>query len=248
MVRRHARLRIPRRRRSRHRRYPRALLRVAATWPAELARGRAGRLPRGTARPGVAGGRDPVDRPEQRDRAAHQAAAEWRSNRSRRLGRFGRAVRIRDRQMVQPVEGLWISGARRGFRRYIRPYGNAASRRRCRRRTRPATAGENRRGAQGPARGDGRRGRLNSIMLAKRLATALALTMLALPAACTSDGAAASIPKETAAKTIPLTIKSASGKHAFTVETAKTADEQERGLMYRTDLTADGGMLFAPYP
>ncbi len=85
-------------------------------------------------------------------------------------------------------------------------------------------------------------------MLAKRLATALALTMLALPAACTSDGAAASIPKETAAKTIPLTIKSASGKHAFTVETAKTADEQERGLMYRTDLTADGGMLFAPYP
>jgi uncharacterized membrane protein (UPF0127 family) len=85
-------------------------------------------------------------------------------------------------------------------------------------------------------------------MIAKRLATALALATLALPAACTGDGTAASISKEAAAKTIPVTIKSANGKHAFTVETAKTTDEQERGLMYRTDLKADGGMLFAPYP
>lgn len=48
--------------------------------------------------------------------------------------------------------------------------------------------------------------------------------------------------------TIPLTIKSANGSHAFAVERAKTEEEQARGLMYRTDLKLDGGMLFWPYP
>ncbi len=48
--------------------------------------------------------------------------------------------------------------------------------------------------------------------------------------------------------TLPLTIKSANGTHAFTVERAKTQDEQARGLMYRTDLKPEGGMLFWPYP
>jgi len=32
------------------------------------------------------------------------------------------------------------------------------------------------------------------------------------------------------------------------VEVARTVDEQARGLMYRTDIPLDGGMLFAPYP
>ncbi|WP_243644110.1 DUF192 domain-containing protein [Sphingomonas sp. PP-CE-1A-559] len=48
--------------------------------------------------------------------------------------------------------------------------------------------------------------------------------------------------------TLPLTIKSANGTHAFKVESAKTEAEQARGLMFRTDLTPDGGMLFWPYP
>ncbi|WP_208622510.1 DUF192 domain-containing protein [Sphingomonas faeni] len=48
--------------------------------------------------------------------------------------------------------------------------------------------------------------------------------------------------------TLPLTIKSANGTHAFQVESAKTEAEQARGLMFRTDLTPDGGMLFWPYP
>ncbi|MEG3083450.1 DUF192 domain-containing protein [Sphingomonas sp. PB2P12] len=48
--------------------------------------------------------------------------------------------------------------------------------------------------------------------------------------------------------TLPLTIKSTNGAHVFVVESAKTADEQQRGLMYRTDLKPDGGMLFWPYP
>ncbi|WP_307089205.1 DUF192 domain-containing protein [Sphingomonas faeni] len=48
--------------------------------------------------------------------------------------------------------------------------------------------------------------------------------------------------------TVPLTIKSANGTHAFQVESAKTEAEQARGLMFRTDLKPDGGMLFWPYP
>lgn len=50
------------------------------------------------------------------------------------------------------------------------------------------------------------------------------------------------------APTIRLTIRSANGTHGFMVEQAKTEVEQQRGLMYRTDLTPDGGMLFWPYP
>ncbi|MEG3165006.1 DUF192 domain-containing protein [Sphingomonas sp. PB2P19] len=54
--------------------------------------------------------------------------------------------------------------------------------------------------------------------------------------------------EQPAVKTMPLTIASVSGAHRFTVEIAKTAVEQERGLMYRTDLTPNGGMIFWPYP
>lgn len=71
------------------------------------------------------------------------------------------------------------------------------------------------------------------------LLTALALS-LALPmAACSRDGGAAQN-----AATIPLTIAMAGKAHAFNVEVARSADEQERGLMFRTSLPADGGMLF----
>lgn len=49
-------------------------------------------------------------------------------------------------------------------------------------------------------------------------------------------------------KLLTVTIESAQGERVFRVETAKTAFEQKRGLMYRTDIPRDGGMLFAPYP
>ena len=45
---------------------------------------------------------------------------------------------------------------------------------------------------------------------------------------------------------MPLTIRSASGVHRFTVEVARTPGEQQMGLMYRRTLAPDGGMLF-PY-
>lgn len=47
--------------------------------------------------------------------------------------------------------------------------------------------------------------------------------------------------------TIPLTIAMAGQTHQFRVEVARTPDEQEKGLMFRTSLPADGGMLF-PFP
>ncbi|WP_428331932.1 DUF192 domain-containing protein [Novosphingobium sp.] len=45
---------------------------------------------------------------------------------------------------------------------------------------------------------------------------------------------------------IPLTIATAHGPHAFKVEVAATAGEQEHGLMFRTKMGADEGMIF-PY-
>ena len=51
-----------------------------------------------------------------------------------------------------------------------------------------------------------------------------------------------------ASKVIPVTIIGPAGHHDFRVELARTAAQQERGLMYRNDIGKDGGMLFAPYP
>jgi uncharacterized protein len=45
---------------------------------------------------------------------------------------------------------------------------------------------------------------------------------------------------------VPLTIRSASGTHRFTVQVAATPDQQERGLMFYKSLGPDQGMIF-PY-
>jgi hypothetical protein len=70
--------------------------------------------------------------------------------------------------------------------------------------------------------------------------------VLALPAVgcARGDGDKAAV----AAQSIPVTITGAGGTHSFRVELAGTAATQARGLMYRTDLSRDGGMLFWPYP
>jgi uncharacterized membrane protein (UPF0127 family) len=47
---------------------------------------------------------------------------------------------------------------------------------------------------------------------------------------------------------IPLTITSTKGRHAFRVEVARTAAEQAKGLMFRTAMGADEGMLFPRNP
>lgn len=75
----------------------------------------------------------------------------------------------------------------------------------------------------------------------------LPLALCVLSAACTTaDGSGNTA--TAAARTMTVTIASKNGPHAFQVEQAKTAAEQERGLMYRTDLTDTGGMMFWPYP
>jgi uncharacterized protein len=45
---------------------------------------------------------------------------------------------------------------------------------------------------------------------------------------------------------IPLTITTLKGPHAFRVEVARTPQEQAKGLMFRTEMGPDEGMLF-PY-
>ena len=45
---------------------------------------------------------------------------------------------------------------------------------------------------------------------------------------------------------MPLTIRSASGLHRFTVEVAASPEQQERGLMFVKSLAANRGMVF-PY-
>jgi uncharacterized protein len=47
--------------------------------------------------------------------------------------------------------------------------------------------------------------------------------------------------------TSELTIVSASGPHRFKIEVAETPAQMEQGLMFRTSLAPDGGMLFI-YP
>lgn len=74
----------------------------------------------------------------------------------------------------------------------------------------------------------------------RAILTALALS-LALPmAACSKDMGA----EADSAATIPLMIAAAGKTHRFKVEVARTDEEQDRGLMFRTSLPADGGMIF----
>lgn len=80
------------------------------------------------------------------------------------------------------------------------------------------------------------------VTFARTVALALALATVGCDATPSAPAA------ERSAGTIPLTITSTNGAHAFAVELAQTEEAQQRGLMYRTDIPLDGGMLFAPYP
>lgn len=82
--------------------------------------------------------------------------------------------------------------------------------------------------------------------------TRLILTALLMGvSACSSrpaapDNSTASTPA--APSLLPLVVHSAKGEHRFDVEVARSPQEQERGLMYRKSLDADGGMLFPMSP
>jgi hypothetical protein len=51
---------------------------------------------------------------------------------------------------------------------------------------------------------------------------------------------------QTGLREVPLAIRSKNGVHRFTVEVAATPQQQETGLMFRTSVGADRGMIF-PY-
>ncbi|MFA5989535.1 MAG: DUF192 domain-containing protein [Sphingomonas sp.] len=83
------------------------------------------------------------------------------------------------------------------------------------------------------------------------LRTAAMLALLSstvMFSSCTSGGAASAASASAAAKIISVTVKSANGDHHFEVELAHTQAEQQRGLMFRTNIPQDGGMLFSPHP
>ncbi|WP_454279915.1 DUF192 domain-containing protein [Sphingomonas sp. Marseille-Q8236] len=79
-------------------------------------------------------------------------------------------------------------------------------------------------------------------------AAALALMLAGTGLAGCSKDDASSTQAGQKVVTIPVTVTTGQGKHVFLVEPARTTAEQAQGLMYRTDLKPDGGMLFAPYP
>jgi uncharacterized membrane protein (UPF0127 family) len=74
------------------------------------------------------------------------------------------------------------------------------------------------------------------------LLTALALSFALPMAACSKDAGEAE-----RAATIPVTVTMAGTQHRFDVEVARTDAEQQRGLMFRTSLPKNGGMIF-PFP
>lgn len=47
---------------------------------------------------------------------------------------------------------------------------------------------------------------------------------------------------------VPLSIAGANGIHRFRVEVARTPEQQEKGLMFRRHVPADGGMIFPTDP
>ena len=73
----------------------------------------------------------------------------------------------------------------------------------------------------------------------------LAVAVAALPTGCTApvaDPAAAASSQEVALE--PVTVTTARGVVRFEVEVARTPEQQARGLMFRTGLADDRGMIF----
>jgi uncharacterized protein len=87
-----------------------------------------------------------------------------------------------------------------------------------------------------------------------RIAITVACALVA--AACSTQPAPAPTPTQSSPsvhpvsglRVIPLTVSSESGKRVLRVEVAASQAEQARGLMFRTELGPDEGMLFPRNP
>jgi uncharacterized membrane protein (UPF0127 family) len=91
--------------------------------------------------------------------------------------------------------------------------------------------------------------------ISKAIALSLALFSVAGISGCharTGDTTAASPqselqPSEAGLQQVPLSIRTSEATHEFVVEIAETGAQQAQGLMFRTELAADKGMIF-PFP
>jgi uncharacterized membrane protein (UPF0127 family) len=78
------------------------------------------------------------------------------------------------------------------------------------------------------------------------------ISATALVACAPQDSGATAAPQALAAhpvsglRVIPLTVQAGGTTHRFRVEVAESAEAQARGLMFRTEMGADEGMIF-PY-
>jgi uncharacterized protein len=85
-------------------------------------------------------------------------------------------------------------------------------------------------------------------LLLATLALALAACSPTPTGAAQSAQSAAAVHPVSRLEVIPLTIISGGKRHAFKVEVARGPIEQGRGLMHRTSMGADEGMLFPMSP
>ena len=78
----------------------------------------------------------------------------------------------------------------------------------------------------------------------------LAATLVACSPGVGGAAAAASkaVHPDSGLEVVPLTVTSASGTHRFRVEVARSSMEQAKGLMFRTKLGPDEGMIFPMNP
>ena len=71
--------------------------------------------------------------------------------------------------------------------------------------------------------------------------------MLAVPAACQPAASPVALERSAAGlEQVPLTIASGGKSHRFTVEVARSLEQQQTGMMNRNSLAPDRGMIF-PY-
>lgn len=72
----------------------------------------------------------------------------------------------------------------------------------------------------------------------------VAILAAALVTGCGASPGAVAATEAGETALLPLIVKTAKGSVGLRVEVARTEAEQQRGLMYRTSLAPDGGMLF----
>lgn len=93
------------------------------------------------------------------------------------------------------------------------------------------------------------------IKISRAIALSLTLLSVASVSGCyarTSDNTATSLQNElpvseAGLKQVPLSIRASDATHDFIVEVAENGAQQARGLMFRTRLAPDKGMIF-PFP